>query len=276
MPRFAVLQCSDDTDYVNKKYGGYFGVFLRLLADDGEFWDVFHVVDGDFPNDEQIGVYDGFVITGSRKDAFGNDDWIRQLLTLLNKVHLMKKKILGICFGHQILARVLGGRVARAVSGGDLGVRIINVSSSTHFFGNLKTPTTLSVIKCHQDEVHELPSDAEVLASSDKTRVEMFRYQDHIMGVQGHPEYTNDILMNLIDRFLQHRLMEVIQLLIASPNGVDILSRYAKKNVLMILFCVDEYVQESHAMEVRSKLAIEQPDTELWKKLCTSFLKGRL
>lgn len=47
------------------------------------------------------------------------------------------------------------------------------------------------------------------MAWSNKTGIEMFRYGDHIMGIQGHPEYTKDILLHLIDRLLQHNLIEV-------------------------------------------------------------------
>ncbi|KVH93395.1 gamma-glutamyl peptidase 5-like [Cynara cardunculus var. scolymus] len=240
MMRFAVLLCAEDSEYVKKKYGGYFGVFLRMLAEEGEIWDVFRVAAGQFPDDQQIGLYDGFVITGSCNDAHADDAWISQLLTLLNKLDSMNKKILGICFGHQILARALGGKVARAVSGWDIGVRTINFSSSTTIFANLEMPTSLSLIECHRDEVHELPLEAEVLAWSEKTRVEMFRYRDHIMGVQGHPEYTNDILLQLIDRLLQRNLIE-----------------------------------ESYAVEARANVEKVEPNREAWKELCTSFLKGR-
>ncbi|KAI3715882.1 hypothetical protein L6452_22871 [Arctium lappa] len=240
MMRFAVLLCAEDTEYVKKKYGGYFGVFLRMLAEEGEIWDVFDVAAGHFPDDQQIRLYDGFVITGSCNDAHADDAWIRRLLALLNKLDSMNKKILGICFGHQILARALGGKVHRAVSGWDIGVRTINFSSSTTIFANLEIPTSLFLIECHRDEVHELPSEAEVLAWSDKTRVEMFRYRDHIMGVQGHPEYTNDILLHLIDRLLQRNLIE-----------------------------------ESYAMEARANMEKAEPNREAWKELCTSFLKGR-
>jgi hypothetical protein len=52
-------------------------------------------------------------------------------------------------------------------------------------------------------QVRELPPKAEVIAWSDKTGIEMFRYGDHVMGIQGHPEYTKDILLHLIDRLLQ-------------------------------------------------------------------------
>ncbi|GKE07640.1 gamma-glutamyl peptidase 5-like protein [Tanacetum coccineum] len=140
----------------------------------------------------------------------------------------------------QILARALGGKVARAVSGWDIGVRTINFSLSAKTFTNLGIPTTLSLIECHRDEVYELPSNVEVLAWSDKTQVEMFKCGDHIMGVQGHPEYTRDILLHLIDRLLQRNLIE-----------------------------------ESYAVKARANMKEKEPDREAWKELCTSFLKGR-
>lgn len=100
--KFAVLLCADDSDYVKKLYGGYYGVFVRMLKEEGESWDIFRVARGDFPADDQIGDYEGFVITGSCNDAHGNDLWISKLLTLLKKLDAMKKKVLGICFGHQV------------------------------------------------------------------------------------------------------------------------------------------------------------------------------
>ncbi|KAM7479046.1 hypothetical protein LguiA_027259 [Lonicera macranthoides] len=239
--RFAVLLCASDSDYVKKKYGGYFGVFVRMLAEEGETWDVFRVAAGEFPTDDEIGLFDGFVITGSCNDAHGNDDWICKLLSLVKKLDSMKKKVLGICFGHQLLGRALGGKIGRSISGWDIGTTTIHLSSSPKLFGSLIMPTQLSVIECHRDEVRELPPKAEVIARSDKTGIEMFRYGDHFMGIQGHPEYTNDILLHLIDRLLQRN-----------------------------------FIEESYADEVRGRVGAEEADNEAWKKLCTSFLKGRL
>nr|XP_043628798.1 gamma-glutamyl peptidase 5-like [Erigeron canadensis] len=241
MKRYAVLLCAEDSEYVKKIYGGYFGVFVKMLAEEGEIWDVFRVCNGHFPSDDEIGVYDGFVISGSCSDAHGNDVWICKLLVLLNKLDLLNKKVLGICFGHQVLARALGGKVTRATSGWDIGIRNINLSTSTKTLANLKLPTRLSLIECHRDEVCELPPKVEVLASSDKTGVEMFRYGNHIMGIQGHPEYTKDILMQLIDRLLQR-----------------------------------SYIEEGYAVKARASLDENEPDREVWRKLCTSFLKGKL
>ncbi|CDO97374.1 unnamed protein product [Coffea canephora] len=236
--KFGVLLCADDPEYVKKIYGGYFGVFVRMLGEEGETWKVFRVANGEFPDDEEIKEFDGFVISGSCSDAHGTDGWICRLLNLLKQLDSMKKKVLGICFGHQILGRALGGKTGRATAGWDIGVTNVQLSSSK-LFTSLKMPAYLSVIECHRDEVRELPPKAEVLAWSGRTGVEMFRYGDHIMGIQGHPEYTKDILLHLIDRLLQRNLIE-----------------------------------ESCADEAKSDLDAREPDREAWKKLCISFLKG--
>ncbi|KAJ1387034.1 Glutamine amidotransferase [Sesbania bispinosa] len=240
--RFAVLLCADDSEYVKKMYGGYFGVFLRMLEEEKETWDLYKVARGEFPEDDELDLYDGFVITGSCSDAYGNDIWIGELITLLKKLDSMHKKILGICFGHQVLGRALGGKVSRSPTGWDIGVRTITLSSSSPLsLSSLDLPARLSIIQCHRDEIRELPAKAEVIAWSDKTGVEMFRYGDHIMGIQGHPEYSKDILLNLIDRLIQRN-----------------------------------FIMEDFGEEAREKVAMWEPDKEAWKRLCISFLKGRL
>ncbi|CAH9058175.1 unnamed protein product [Cuscuta europaea] len=92
-------------------------------------------------------------------------------------------------------------------------------------------------------QIKELPVKAEIIGWSNKTGIEMFRYGDHIMGIQGHPEYTKGIILNLVDRLLQHNLI---------GNDMAITAK-AK-------------LEEAH----------DEPNREAWKKLCTSFLKGRL
>nr|GLL28607.1 gamma-glutamyl peptidase 5-like [Ipomoea trifida] len=219
--KFAVLLCADDSEYVKKMYGGYFGVFLRMLAEEGETWAVFRVARGEFPEDDEIGEFDGFVITGSCNDAHGNDAWICKLLNLLNKLNSMKKKVLGICFGHQILGRAIGGKTGRATGGWDIGVTTVHLKKSK-VFTSLKMPAFLNILEVHQDEIRELPPKAEILAWSIKTGIEMFRYGDHFMGIQGHPEYTKDILLNLVDRLNQGNLIKHVHVELALA---DIVSR---------------------------------------------------
>ncbi|KAF4381085.1 hypothetical protein F8388_012007 [Cannabis sativa] len=242
--KFGLLLCADDTDYVKKMYGGYYGVFVRMLKEEGETWDMYRVTRGEYPDEDELESYDGFVISGSRKDAHSNEPWISRLLIFLKKLDSMKKKVLGICFGHQILSRALGGKSGRSMTGWDIGIRTVHFSassSSSKLFQSLKTPPLLSIYEIHRDEVWELPPKAELIAWSDKTGVEMFRYGDHMMGIQGHPEYTKDILLHLIDRLVKL-----------------------------------DFIEDSESEELKAKLDEHEPDREALRRLCTSFLKGGL
>lgn len=113
------------------------------------------------------------------------------------------------------MCRALGGKVGKAYSGWDIGVREVRMLKENFplisFFedDSKEIPQALSIIECHQDEVWEVPAGAQVIAISDKTNVEMFAFGDNIMGIQGHPEYTKDILNNLIDRLLSNNSIEV-------------------------------------------------------------------
>ncbi|KAE8687148.1 hypothetical protein F3Y22_tig00111022pilonHSYRG00135 [Hibiscus syriacus] len=205
---------------------------LLLAASDSE------VVDGEFPDISELYKYDGFVISGSPHDAYGNDQWILKLCFLLQTLDAMKKKVLGICFGHQ----VIGGKSWKACSGWDIGLRKVKILkdlSVPSFMEELDDiPSSLSIIECHQDEVFEVPMGADVIASSDKTGVEIFVIRQHILGIQGHPEYTKDILFDLIDRLLNNNS-----------------------------------IQREFAEKAKLGLETDEPDRKRWEKICRDFLK---
>ena len=102
--RYALLLAARDSEYVKKMYGGYFNVFVEAFGEEGEKWDLFRVVEGEFPNMDDLQNYDGFVVSGSPHDAYANDLWILELCFLLQTLDSMQKKVLGICFGHQVHA----------------------------------------------------------------------------------------------------------------------------------------------------------------------------
>ncbi|ESR66783.1 gamma-glutamyl peptidase 5 [Citrus sinensis] len=243
--RYALFLAAKDSDYVLKVYGGYFNVFVAAFGEEGERWDLFRVVEGDFPDFNDLHKYDGFVISGSPYDAYGNDNWILKLCFMLQTLDAMQKKVLGICFGHQVLCRALGGKVGKAYTGWDIGlrrVRIVNDLAPCSFLEDLgEIPGSLSIMECHRDEVWKVPIGAAVIGFSDKTGVEMFTIGDHILGIQGHPEYTKDILYNLIDRLLNNNSIE-----------------------------------REFAENAKFGLEIAEPDRKCWEKICRNFLKGTL
>ncbi|XP_054804791.1 gamma-glutamyl peptidase 5-like [Prosopis cineraria] len=249
--RFGLLQAAKDSEYVKKVYGGYLNVYMEAFGEEGQRWDLFKVYEGEFPDFTQLHKYHGFVVTGSAHDAHSNDLWVLKLCLLLQTLDAMHKNVLGICFGHQVLCRALGGRVGRAYTGWDIGIRkvsIVDRDLATFRYMEMKEeeeeeedlPDCLSIIEIHQDEVYEIPEGAQVIASSDKTRVEMFAIADHILGIQGHPEYTKDILLNLIERLLNNDLIE-----------------------------------RGFAERVKCGLELAEPDRKSWEKICKNFLNGR-
>nr|CAD1825034.1 unnamed protein product [Ananas comosus var. bracteatus] len=111
----------------------------------------------------------------------------------------------------------------------------------TSTFGALEDiPQCAMIIECHQDEVWEVPFGAKVLAYSEKTGVEMFCVGEHILGIQGHPEYTKDILYNLIDRLVSN-----------------------------------ESIGRKFSEDAKAQVEAVEPDTKFWELLCKSFLKRR-
>lgn len=123
------------------------------------------------------------------------------------------------------------------------------------------------------------------MASSKKTGIEMFKCGDHMMGIQGHPEYTTDILLHLIDRLLQRNFIVVCPSarLYSTPMIFEFLCE-TWFGLLLLNARIDKIcslslslsTQETYANELKANLEAREPDREALKKLCISFLKGRL
>ncbi|KAE9464270.1 hypothetical protein C3L33_03802, partial [Rhododendron williamsianum] len=235
--RYALLLACNDSEYVKEVYGGYFNVFVAAFGEEGERWDLFRVVEGDFPDMDELQNYDGFIVSGSPYDAYANDFWILKLCFLLKTLDVMRKKV---------LCRAFGGKVGKAYSGWDIGlrkVRIVKDFSPCGFLDGLdqEIPPALSIIECHQDEAGMGGPGG---SRSDRIFGQNWcgdvHIGDHILGIQGHPEYTKDILNNLIDRLL--------------TNGC---------------------IEKGFAEDVKSQMEIAEPDRKCWEKICKKFLKGR-
>lgn len=111
-----------------------------------------------------------------------------------------------------MLCRALGGKVGKAETGWVIGVRKVEImeSSEWKFVEEMgEIPGSMFIIECHGDEVWEIPFGAKVIGFSDKTGVEVFAIGDHILGIQGHPEYSKDILYDLVDRLVNNDTIQV-------------------------------------------------------------------
>ena len=144
----------------------------------------------------------GIVITGSHEQVTDRADWSERTASWLVKAVKREIPILGICFGHQILAYALGGKVDYTSGGPEFGTVSISLTAASRddpILGNL--PRTVEVQTSHYQSVLELPPKATLLAFSEKDPHSAFRYGPCVWGVQFHPEYDADIATAYMHEF---------------------------------------------------------------------------
>lgn len=155
---------------------------------------------GETPPDFDL--IDGIVITGSHEQVTDRADWSERTASWLVKAVKREIPILGICFGHQLLAYALGGKVDYMPGGPEFGTVSISLTAASiddPILGNL--PRTVEVQASHYQSVIELPPKATLLAFSEKDPHSAFRYGPCVWGVQFHPEYDADIATAYMHEF---------------------------------------------------------------------------
>ena len=136
---------------------------------------------------------DAWVVMGSAKSVYDKDDWIDNLKSAIKGAIAINKPILGICFGHQILAECLGGNVRLSHNGWELGsVEILLTPDGVddRLFNGF--PNLFSVYESHQDAVYNLPPEIHVLAENNSA-IQAFRTNGMQYGIQFHPEFYYDV-----------------------------------------------------------------------------------
>lgn len=187
--RLAILDADILYDPLRETYGSYGQMFLDLLADwqDGWQMQVYSVINDEYP--ASMGEFDAVLITGSKFDSFADDDWIVKLRQYVRELFDAKKPMIGICFGHQLLAHALGGRAGRSDKGWGLGVMRYQVVGSAAF---MDATGTVDLIVSHQDQVSDLPPGAVRLWGNDFCINAAFVIPGQVLAIQGHPEFTTN------------------------------------------------------------------------------------
>ena len=169
-------------------YGEYPDMFMALLGrlDPTLEFTVYDVEKSQFPQD--IDEVDAYLITGSQSSVYEDKPWIHRLMAFVRELDARKKKLVGICFGHQLVAHALGGRTEKSTRGWGVGLH-------THTFGQRPAwhdgdSAALDILVSHQDQVVENAPGAEVLAGSAFCENAVVQVGDHILTFQGHPEFV--------------------------------------------------------------------------------------
>lgn len=196
--RIGILETGRNREHLTERHGtsyvDMFSALLRAVEPSLDFAS-YAVLHDEWP--VSIGECDAWLLTGSRHTAFDRLPWMVRLEELLREMMAALKPIIGICFGHQILAQAMGGKVERAPTGWGLGPHRYTIEEVPAWME--AAPDTICLNAVHQDQITVLPEGAKVIASSPFCRNAILTYGDQALTFQAHPEFTPEFLTELLD-----------------------------------------------------------------------------
>ena len=183
--RIGILQTGQAPDDLKRDLGDYPDLFRKLLSGHGFSFQTWHVENGAFPATVQDA--DGWLITGSKHGVYEEHAFIAPLEDFVRRAYAAKVPMVGICFGHQIIAQALGGKVEKFHGGWAVGPQDYDFDGER-----------LTLQAWHQDQVTMIPAGAKVLAGNDFCENAALVYDDRALTVQAHPEYDDGFVDGLI------------------------------------------------------------------------------
>ena len=180
-----ILQTGLAPEALSEELGDYPDLFAQLLEGNGFTFRSFRVVDGVFPT--TVRDCDGWLITGSRHGAYENHPWIAPLEQFIRDSFAAHVPMVGVCFGHQIIAQAMGGKVELYAGGWAVG------ATDYDFDG-----ATMTLNAWHRDQVTQVPKGAKVIASNDFCANAVLLYEGHALTMQPHPEFRPEFVDGLI------------------------------------------------------------------------------
>ncbi|CAH0529816.1 glutamine amidotransferase-related protein [Vibrio hippocampi] len=192
-----IIVCDRVDPILSAEFGEFADMIIETLSPHGDFnYQLFDAMEGVLPMTDHG--CDGFIITGSTFDAYADIDWINQLAQWIVTCDEAQTPLIGICFGHQIIARALGAQVAKSNKGWGIGMSVNQVTGQHDWMQPRKE--MINILVSHQDQVLQLPDSLTTIASSDFCPNYMLIKQDHILTIQGHPEFSTDFEYKLLER----------------------------------------------------------------------------
>ena len=190
-----ILQTDNVSPLLQDDHGDYPEMFQALLGAVDETLRFTHY---DTQNSVPASIEcDAYLITGSKFSVYDDLPWISTLVDFVIEALAAKKKILGICFGHQLMAHFFGGHVASAAAGWAVGVHTSEVVERKPWMGD--ATESIALLSSHKDQVQELPGDAAVYLTNTFCPIAGFTMGDQVITVQGHPEFNKPYARALMD-----------------------------------------------------------------------------
>ncbi|MGQ7247421.1 glutamine amidotransferase-related protein [Halomonas sp. V046] len=195
-----LLQCDDVAPQLQLDHGNYPAMFAALLGgaatEQGETlqWQVWRCLDGDIPDD--LEAVDAWLTTGSKFGVNDGLDWVVALEEFVRELYAAGKPLVGICFGHQLIGKALGGEVIKSPKGWGVGLSFNQITSREAWMEPWQDE--LDLLVSHQDQVVSLPPGGCALGGSGFCSHYLMRVGGCFLGVQGHPEFSREYSRDLM------------------------------------------------------------------------------
>ena len=225
----SILETGKLPKTLERRFGNYTSMFFNLLnqLEITHTLKTYEVTKNQFPID--LKSTDLWVITGSSYGVYDNLPWILALKDLLNQIMTKKIPVLGICFGHQILAETMGGKVEKSSKGWGVGVHTYYRNDKTLWTKRLGH--SFSGYASHQDQVIVAPKTSIPIYGSKFCPNSILTYGDkenpNAISIQSHPEFSKDCLKAIINRKIGKAIprsvgKNALQTLKVEPNNLKV------------------------------------------------------
>ena len=200
--KIGILQTGNAPEALLGKHGDFTDMFEALFKNQGlknqgfEFVN-FDVAKQQFP--KSITQAQGWLITGSKCGAYEDHPWIKPLENLLREIYESKAPVVGICFGHQIFAQALGGKVEKFQGGWSIGMQKYNLKEINKNDGSPNDSPNTCLPAWHQDQITQKPESATVIGVAETCKFAALKYGKQALTMQPHPEFKINFLKDLLE-----------------------------------------------------------------------------
>ena len=245
--KLLLIKTGDTAPLIRERYGDFDRMFLDQL--EGLPVEIQLVQAHRGEPMPPIGDVDLMIMTGSPSSVTKLEPWAESLARWTSDLVDAGKPVLGVCYGHQLLAHARGGRVERNPRGYEIGtvpIQLTEAGRSDPLLSSLEEPLLFNTV--HSDAVVVLPKDAVVLATNRGTEVQAYSIGDRVWGVQFHPELTRKLMEMYLEARVQHvkddairrgvdpeaAIEEVRRRMQETPRGPQLLRRFVERALELI------------------------------------------
>lgn len=194
-PVIGILETGRPPEHLAPEHGNYPSMVKDWLDFPEADYISFAALDGELPADPRAA--DLWIITGSRFGVYEGHPWIAPLEGFVRACRDAGVPMVGICFGHQVIAQALGGDVGKSDKGWGLGVHDYTPHDWPEALG--QAPEKIAIQAYHQDQVFTPPEGAKTIASSPFCEHAALWYPGFALTVQGHPEFGKPYTQALLE-----------------------------------------------------------------------------